>query len=99
MIKSEQRQFTTWVLTEEGRQVAREGSHEVHVFLAVHPVDGTPQSEVMVRGTHHTSGCPPEVGWREANQLVATGPSELPIAVVAKRTGSPYAWRVSFPIT
>ena len=49
VIKSEQRQFTTWVLTDEGKQVAREGSHEVHVFLAVHPTDGTPQAEVMVR--------------------------------------------------
>lgn len=47
VIKAQQRQFTTWVLTDEGQQVADKGSHEVHVFLAVNPTEGTPQAEVM----------------------------------------------------
>ena len=56
VIKTQQRQFTTWVLTDEGQQVADEGSHEVHVFLAVNPTEGTPQAEVMVRTMHQTTG-------------------------------------------
>ena len=48
MIKTDPRQFTTWVLTEEGRQMMQEGSYEVRVFEAVDPTNGTLQSAIMV---------------------------------------------------
>ena len=37
-----------WELTDEGRDVARTGSHEAKVFNAI-PAEGIPQAELMVR--------------------------------------------------
>ena len=49
MVESVQRQLSSLVLTEEGRSIADEGSHEVRVFNAVHPTAGALQSDIMVR--------------------------------------------------
>jgi phenylalanyl-tRNA synthetase alpha chain len=47
VVKTEPRQFTTWAPTEEGQAVMEHGSHEVRVFEAVDPKNGTPQSSLM----------------------------------------------------
>lgn len=47
MIEANLTSSTQWVLTDEGKVVANEGSHEAQVFNAV-PRDGSvPQSEIM----------------------------------------------------
>ena len=37
-----------WQLTDEGREVVREGSHEARLYNAVDPREGTPQAQLMV---------------------------------------------------
>ena len=37
-------------MTEEGREIVQNGSHEVRIFEAVDPTNGTPQNELMVNG-------------------------------------------------
>ena len=49
LINTEQRQFERWVLTSEGKEVVASGSHEARVYFAVDEVNGTLQSELMVR--------------------------------------------------
>lgn len=48
MILAQQRQFDKWVLTDEGSEVTREGSHEARVYSAVDPKTGSLQSDIMV---------------------------------------------------
>ena len=48
VIKTEQRQFERWVVTEEGREVMKTGSHEARVYNAVDKDEGTSQAEIMV---------------------------------------------------
>ena len=48
VIKTEQKQDELWELTEEGREIVQNGSHEVRIFEAVDPSNGTPQNELMV---------------------------------------------------
>ena len=48
MIKTEQRQFEQWVVTGEGSEVMKSGSHEARVYKAVDENAGTAQSEIMV---------------------------------------------------
>ena len=48
VIEAELKSSSEWVLTDEGKSVANEGSHEALVFNAV-PADGsTTQAEIMV---------------------------------------------------
>ena len=47
-MQSEQRQFERWELTEEGRNVVEQGSHEARVFQAVDADEGTTQVKLMV---------------------------------------------------
>ncbi len=49
MIKTEQRQFESWVLTSEGTEIVESGSHEARLFNAVDPETGALQAELMVR--------------------------------------------------
>ena len=49
LITTEQRQFEKWVLTEEGSEVVKTGSHEARVYHAVDSNEGTAQSKIMVR--------------------------------------------------
>ena len=51
MILAQQRQFEKWVLTDEGSEVIREGSHEARVYGAVDSKTGSLQSDIMVRLT------------------------------------------------
>lgn len=48
VISAEQRTSKHWELTEEGAEIAAQGSHEARVYSAI-PEDGLPQSELMVR--------------------------------------------------
>ena len=50
MIEAIEEKVSRWVLTEEGTEVAREGSHEARVFNVVPPVGrpGIQQSKIMV---------------------------------------------------
>ncbi|XP_019861088.1 PREDICTED: phenylalanine--tRNA ligase alpha subunit-like, partial [Amphimedon queenslandica] len=47
VIKTEQKQTELWELTEEGKEIAENGSHEVRLFEAVDQSNGTPQNELM----------------------------------------------------
>lgn len=47
LIKTEQQQFEKWVLTAEGSEVVKSGSHEARVYNAVDKKDGTSQAEIM----------------------------------------------------
>lgn len=47
MINAEQRQSESYVLTEEGNEVAERGSHEALVFAAI-PPEGILQADVKV---------------------------------------------------
>ena len=44
----EQLQSDRWVLTDEGKDIVKHGSHEARVFYAINPEKGTLQSELMV---------------------------------------------------
>ena len=44
----EQLQSDRWVLTDEGKDIVKHGSHEAQVFYAINPEKGTLQSELMV---------------------------------------------------
>uniref|UniRef100_W5MP87 Phenylalanine--tRNA ligase alpha subunit n=1 Tax=Lepisosteus oculatus TaxID=7918 RepID=W5MP87_LEPOC len=46
VISAEQRSSKHWELTEEGKEIAGEGSHEARVFAAI-PTEGMPQSQLM----------------------------------------------------
>ncbi len=48
VIVTELRQFEQWVLTDEGSEVVRDGSHEARVYRAVDPQNGTLQADIMV---------------------------------------------------
>uniref|UniRef100_A0A1X7T1L3 PheRS DNA binding domain-containing protein n=1 Tax=Amphimedon queenslandica TaxID=400682 RepID=A0A1X7T1L3_AMPQE len=48
VIKTEQKQTELWELTEEGKEIAENGSH-VRLFEAVDQSNGSPQNELMVR--------------------------------------------------
>lgn len=45
---TELRQFDQWVLTDEGLEVIRDGSHEARVYRAVDPQNGSLQADIMV---------------------------------------------------
>ncbi len=45
---TEQRQFEQWVVTDEGSEVIRGGSHEARVYYAVDPRNGSLQADIMV---------------------------------------------------
>uniref|UniRef100_A0A1X7TUQ5 Phenylalanyl-tRNA synthetase domain-containing protein n=2 Tax=Amphimedon queenslandica TaxID=400682 RepID=A0A1X7TUQ5_AMPQE len=47
ILKTEQKQTELWELTEEGKEIAENGSHEVRLFEAVDQSNGTPQNELM----------------------------------------------------
>lgn len=48
VISAELRSSKHWELTEEGTEIAEQGSHEARVFGSV-PLEGLAQSELMVR--------------------------------------------------
>ena len=48
LIRTEQQQFEKWVLTAEGSEIVKSGSHEARVFNAVDEKEGTAQAELMV---------------------------------------------------
>ena len=54
MVKTEQKVTKRWELTEEGKQVAENGSHEALVYNAI-PAEGITQSELMVIFFLHSS--------------------------------------------
>lgn len=49
LIRTEQQQFEKWVLTAEGTEVVKSGSHEARVYNAVNKTEGTRQVDIMVR--------------------------------------------------
>lgn len=47
VITTEQRQFESWVLTQEGKEMVEKGSHEARMFASVSPQGGSPQADLM----------------------------------------------------
>ena len=47
VIKTEQRSEKRWSLTEEGQEIAKNGSHEARLFAAI-PTEGIRQADLMV---------------------------------------------------
>lgn len=47
VVQVEQLQSDRWVLTDEGKDIVKHGSHEARVFYAINPEKGTLQSELM----------------------------------------------------
>lgn len=50
VISAELRSSKHWELTEEGMEIAENGSHEARVFSSI-PLEGLAQSELMVSAT------------------------------------------------
>lgn len=50
VISAELRSSKRWELTEEGTEIAEQGSHEARVFSSI-PLEGLAQSELMVSAT------------------------------------------------
>lgn len=55
LISAELRSSKHWELTEEGTEIAEQGSHEARVFSSI-PLEGLAQSELMVRRTQEGTG-------------------------------------------
>ena len=49
MISADLRSSKHWELTEEGKEIVEQGSHEARVFASI-PTEGLAQSELMVSG-------------------------------------------------
>ncbi|EDO34480.1 predicted protein [Nematostella vectensis] len=75
LINTEQRQVQSLVLTDEGNQIAENGSHEAWVFDAI-PEGGMPQSNIKSLGEHANIGFSKAMssGWLRIDKQAEGGP-------------------------
>lgn len=81
MIEAEQRTSKKWELTPEGKEIVKEGSHEVRVFNSI-PPEGLVQSELMVNEILPPALYAAILNW---SILEEAGAPEYPILVVLLR--------------
>lgn len=61
VISADLRSSKLWELTEEGTEIAEQGSHEARVFSSI-PLEGLPQAELMVSSWTVTAYHPAPAG-------------------------------------
>lgn len=61
VISADLRSSKLWELTEEGTEIAEQGSHEARVFSSI-PLEGLPQAELMVSSWTDTAYTPAPAG-------------------------------------
>jgi phenylalanyl-tRNA synthetase alpha chain len=76
VISVAQHQEETWELTEEGRHIVENGSHEVRVYNAVDPTNGILQSELMKLFPNAKVGFNKAMsnGWLRIDKTSGSGP-------------------------
>ncbi|XP_072019308.1 phenylalanine--tRNA ligase alpha subunit-like [Amphiura filiformis] len=77
IIESEQRTSKHWELTEEGKEVTKDGSHEARVYNAIPADGGIQQAQLMKSGPYAKIGFSKAMsaGWLEVNKKAPGGPT------------------------